>query len=95
MTTVTSEALKDQLPAYLRRVGEGERVVVMHDGKAVAALVSLDDVPDQDEEASLAALEARGVVIRPQASRDENRFQGPFAPTRGKPASEIVIEDRR
>ncbi len=95
MTTVTSEVLQDELPSYLRRVGQGERVVVMQDGKAVAALVSLDEVGDQDEEARLAALEARGLIIRPQVPKDQERFQGPFAPTRGKRASEIVIEDRR
>jgi len=97
MTTVTSETLKDELASYLRRVGKGERVVVIQDGKAVAALVSFDEFGDQDfdEEARLATLEARGLLIRPQAPKAQERFQGPFAPTRGKRASEIVIEDRR
>ena len=95
MTTVSTRILKDQLSRFLHRAENGERIVVLRDGKPVAALVSLDDVQDHDEGTRLAALEARGFVIRPRKQPDSNSFQGPVAPARGKLASEMVIEDRR
>lgn len=94
MVTVSTRDLKDQLSSYLHRAEEGERVVVLRGGKPVAALVSLKDLPADDEEAHLAALEARGLLIRPQAAvAREPRV--PLVPARGKGASEMVIEDRR
>lgn len=95
MVTVSTRVLKDQLSRFLHRAENGERIVVLRDGKPVAALVSLDDVHDQDEATRLAALEARGLVIRPRKRPPTKPFQGPVAPARGKLASEMVIEDRR
>jgi len=94
MVTVSTRLLKDRLSSYLHRAEEGERVVVLRSGKPIAALVSLRDLPEDDEEGRLAALEARGLLIRPHtapaiASRSHR------VPTRGKSASEMVIEDRR
>ncbi len=95
MSTVSTRVLKDQLSTYLRRAESGERIVVLRSGKPVAALVSLGDVQEQDEATRLAALEARGLVIRPRKRSQRKPFQGPTVPARGKPASEMVIEDRR
>jgi prevent-host-death family protein len=51
MTTVTTRKLKDGLSSYLRRVEEGERLVVMRGGRAVAAIIPLGEVQGLDEEA--------------------------------------------
>jgi prevent-host-death family protein len=93
MVTVSTRALKDRLSSYLHRAEGGERIVVLRDGKPVVALVSLKDVPADDEESRLAVLEARGLLIRPSAM--PHRFKGPLVPSRGKSAAEMVIEDRR
>ncbi len=95
MPTVSTRVLKDQLSTYLHRAESGERIVVLRSGKPVAALVSLGDVQEQDETTRLAALEARGLVIRPRKSTQRKPFQGPAVPARGRAASDMVIEDRR
>ncbi len=95
MPTVSTRVLKDQLSTYLHRAESGERFVVLRSGKPVAALVSLGDVQQQDEATRLAALEARGLVIRPRKRSGRRPFQGPTVPACGKLASEMVIEDRR
>ncbi len=95
MPTVSTRVLKDQLSTYLHRAESGERFVVLRSGKPVAALVSIGDVQEQDEATRLAALEARGLVIRPRKRSRRKPFQGPTVPARGKLASEMVIEDRR
>lgn len=94
MVTVNTRTLKDQLSSYLHRAEDGERILVLRDGKPVVVLVPLKDLPADDEESRLAALEARGLLIRPPESKT-HRFRGPLAPARGRSASEMVIEDRR
>ena len=95
MPTVSTRVLKDQLSTYLHRAERGERIVVLRSGKPVAALVSLGDAPEQDEATRLAALEARGLLIRPKKQPQHPPFQGPKVPARGRSAAEMVIEDRR
>lgn len=94
MVTVSTRVLKDRLSSYLHRAEGGERVVVLRSGKPVAALVSLRDLPANDEEGRLAALEARGLLNRPEEGR-KARFSATRVPARGRSASEMVIEDRR
>ena len=94
MPTVSTRVLKDQLSSYLQRAEAGEQIVVLRDGRPVAALVPLSQLQERDEQARLAELASRGVVTLPkQTSR--KAFQGPALPNRGKLASEMVIEDRR
>lgn len=93
MVTVSTRNLKDRLSSYLRRAEQGERVVVLRSGRPVAALISLADLPQADERDRLDALEARGLLIKPQA--ESPRFLEPRVPARGRSASEMVIEDRR
>lgn len=95
MTTVTTRELRDGLSAYLRRVEEGERVVVLRGGRAVAAIVPLEEAQGLDEEARLSRLAARGLVVLPHPSPPTERAAGPRFPARGKPASAMVLEDRR
>jgi prevent-host-death family protein len=95
LVTVSTRLLKDRLSSYLHRAEEGERVVVLRDGKPVAALVSIRDIPADDEEGRLAALEVRGLLSRPRNANAQNCFEGPLVPARGKSAASMVIEDRR
>lgn len=46
------------------------------------------------EEMLLRELEARGVVVLP-AGKSRPAFSGPRVPYRGRPASEMVVEDRQ
>ncbi len=96
MTTVTTRKLKDGLSAYLRRVEKGEQVIVMRGGRAVAAIVPFVEAQGLDEEARLRQLAALDLVVLPDVSSPPTeRSTGPRIPARGKPASEMVLEDRR
>lgn len=90
--TVTTRVLKDRLSEYLRRAEAGEHVLVLRDGKPVAALVPATGVRS-DATATLASLAARGVVRLPTRSGPPE--PGPSLPSGGVLASDMVIEDRR
>lgn len=94
MSTVSTRVLKDQLSNYLLRAEAGEQIVVLRGGQPVAALVPLSQVRGMDEESILADMGARGLVTLPKGDIT-TAFQGPTVPTRGKPASEMILEDRR
>lgn len=94
MTTVSTRNLKDRLSSYVHRAEAGERIVVLRDGRPVAALVSLDDVRGESQQTKLAALQALGLVAGP-SKKGGLRARGPLVPERGRPASEMVIADRR
>jgi prevent-host-death family protein len=94
MSTVSTRVLKDQLSSYLQRAETGERIVVLRDGRPVAALVPLSQLPEVTEQQHLADLESRGLVTLPRRA-ERTAFQGPTVPNRGKLASEMVSEDRR
>ncbi|HSS75301.1 MAG TPA: type II toxin-antitoxin system prevent-host-death family antitoxin [Thermoanaerobaculia bacterium] len=94
MSTVSTRVLKDQLSRYLQRAATGERIVVLRDGRPVAALVPLSEIPEATEQQRLADLEARGLVTLPRRA-ERTAFRGPTVPNRGKLASEMVSEDRR
>ena len=94
MVKVSTRNLKDQLSSYLHRAEGGERILVLRGGKPVAVLLPLDDLPTSEVEGRLAALESRGLVVRP--SRPKTPMpRRPIAPARGPKASSMVIEDRR
>jgi prevent-host-death family protein len=94
MPTVSTRALKDQLSSYLQRAEAGEQIVVLRDGRPVAALVPLSQIQQRDEPSRLAEMASRGLVTLPKRT-SRKPFQGPALPNRGKLASEMVIEDRR
>jgi antitoxin (DNA-binding transcriptional repressor) of toxin-antitoxin stability system len=95
MTTVSTRKLKDGLSAYLRRAEKGERIVVMRGRKAVAAIVPFELSEDLDEDARLRQLAAQDLVVLPEDSSADDLFTGPRVPSRGRSASEMVLEDRR
>jgi prevent-host-death family protein len=94
MSTVSTRVLKDQLSSYLQRAERGERIVVLRDGRPVAALIPLSQLQEVTEQQRLAELESHGLLTLPRQT-ERNGFQGPAFPNRGKPASEMVSEDRR
>ena len=94
MATVSTRNLKDRLSSYLHRAEAGERIVVLRDGRPVAALVGLNDVQSEDQESKLAALQATGLIAGP-LRKGGLSTRKPLVPERGRPASEMVIEDRR
>jgi prevent-host-death family protein len=91
MSTVSTRILKDQLSSYLQRAESGEQIVVLRDGRPVAALVPLSQLQEVTEEQRLVELESRGLVVLPRRT-ERTVFQGPTFPSRGKLA---VSEDRR
>ena len=96
MQEVSTKDLKDQLSEWVRRVeSQGERIVITRSGRPVAALVPLSDLPVRDANAILADLAAAGMVRLPRSPRSPDAFSGPRVPSRGKLASEMIIEDRR
>ena len=50
MSTVSTRVLKDQLSSYLQRAESGERIVVLRDGRPVAALIPLSQLPVGSEQ---------------------------------------------
>lgn len=89
MTEASVRKVKDHLSEYIRRVRRGERIVITHRGRPVAALVGL-----AHEEPSAAAQELvkQGLVEwsggKPRGLADAPRIAG-------RRAEEIVLEDRR
>ena len=94
MTTVSTRKLKDRLSSYVHRAEAGERIVVLRDGRPVAALVGLGGVRGEDQQMKLAALQTLGLVAGP-SKEGGLRTRKPIVPERGRPASEMVIKDRR
>lgn len=79
--------LKNHLSRYLRRVQEGEDVIVTERGKPIARLSSIDHPSDR-----LAALIASGAVRpprRPTRQRPAQRIKA------AQSVSDLVVEQRR
>jgi prevent-host-death family protein len=93
MRTVGSRELKNRLGAYLKLVGKGETLIVTDRGKPVARIVPAEPAEEQGRTLDdvLRQLEAEGHLRL--GTRPFKRFK----PVRlkGKPLSEIIIEDRR
>ncbi|MDO8532830.1 MAG: type II toxin-antitoxin system Phd/YefM family antitoxin [Dehalococcoidia bacterium] len=88
-TKVGLRELRGKLGHYMRRVRKGERVTVTEHGKDVAVIVP----PEQtDEEKALWNMVKEG-----KAQWSGGKPQGMKKPVkvRGKPASQIVLEERR
>lgn len=86
---VGARELKVRLGAYLRRVRQGQTLVVTDRGEPVAELRPIPAEVGVDT--ILAKLEARGAVARPKTKR-----LPAFRPieSRGQSAASAVIEDR-
>lgn len=93
MKKVGSRELKNRLGRYLARVAAGEIIIVTDRGKPVARLIpaTLKQANHQTQEERLRELEAGGFLrlgTRPFRERK-------LVKAKGKPASQIISEDRR
>lgn len=86
---VGARELKVRLGAHLRRVRQGQTLVVTDRGQPVAELRPVRT--DTGADAILARLEAAGAVTRPTRRR-----LAPFRPieSRGKSLATAILEDR-
>jgi len=85
---VAVRELKDHLSEYLRRVKNGEEVVVTAHGKPVARLAPLLPTPE-DEAAAIERLRAQPWIIGP---KKRGSFPVP-KPVSSTPAGEKTISD--
>lgn len=89
MITVGIKELKDRLSHYLREIKKGEKIVITEREKVIATIVPVERV---DENSELLSLVKEGFAIwkgsKPTGGRHPVKIKG-------KPVSEIVIEDRR
>lgn len=90
MTSIGVRALKDHLSEYLRRVGEGERIVVTDRGEPLAALTPIEET----DEVRWGWGQVRERVAswsggKPRGSAKASALKGK------KTTSEMVLEDRR
>ena len=71
MERVTIGKLRDQLSAYLRKVRDGETILVLDRNRVIARLEPVTGTVSDEER--LARLEAMGIIKRPKrrGSRDE------------------------
>lgn len=84
MTRVAASQIRDQISSTLERVSrEGERVVIEHEGRGVAALVPMEDLE------RLERLDDRAEARAPSESNGELRRRSPLpfipAADTGKP----------
>ena len=90
MTRVGVRALKDHLSDYLRRAGEGERIVVTDRGEPLAALTPIEETNEARwgwDQVRLGTASWSGG--KPRGSAKAAALKGK------KTTSEIVLEDRR
>ena len=94
MQMVGVKELKNKLTHYLKLTKGGDRIIVTDRGSPIAILHSLDHVEeDAGKEERLAALSRRGMIKLPTKRGKIGRFKS--IQVSGKPASEIILEDRR
>jgi len=93
MQMVGSREFKNRLGRYLRAVRKGQTLLITDRGKPVARV----SPPDQNRDSELTfsdllkKLEAEGKIRLPK--RPLGKFRA--VPSRGKSASQMIIEDRR
>jgi prevent-host-death family protein len=89
MDTIGIRHLKAHLSQYLKRVEAGERLLVTDRGRVIASLAPVEQHPSVDwAHAMVAAGRARWSGGKPTGLAARIR-------SRGKPASRMVLEDRR
>ncbi len=92
--TVGVRELKNRLTHYLKAVRGGRRLVVTDRGKPVAVVMSVDvKTRNESIEERLATLASEGSISLPTAPTGFQRHRAVKA--KGKPASRMVIEERR
>ena len=89
MTQVDVQVLKDSLSEHLRRVGEGERIVITDRGRPIAVLAPFEE--------GAAPHGAWDLVAAGRASWSGGKPRGAQHPPtlKGQRAAASVLEDRR
>ncbi len=93
MRRIGSREFKNRLGRYLLAVRKGQTLLITDRGKPVARVSPLDQSVDSELTISdvLKKLEAEGKIRLPK--RPLGKFRA--VPSRGKSASQMIIEDRR
>lgn len=93
MKTVGSREFKNRMGRYMKAVRQGQSLLLTERGKPVAKIVPPDPEPATEPTLMdvLRRLEAEGKIRL--AKRPLGKFRA--IPSRGKSASEMIIEDRR
>jgi prevent-host-death family protein len=93
MQKVGSREFKNRMGRYLREVRRGRSLVITDRGKPVAKIVPPDETETEQPSLTerLNQLEALGLIRL--AKRPLGKFRA--IPSRGKSASQMIIEDRR
>jgi prevent-host-death family protein len=86
VTTVGLKMLKENLAAYVTRARQGERVIITDRGEEVAELVPLSP-----ERRAMLRLVAEG---RATWNGQRPRFPRQGVPNHGRPASDVIVEER-
>ena len=84
--------LKNNLSRYLSRVKKGQDVLITERGKAIARIIR-EQPKDVTIEEALSPLVLKGMVALPSKELTKD-IPAPIK-VRGKPISEMAIEDRR
>ena len=93
MQKVGIKELKDKLTYYLKLTKEGDNIIVTDRGSPVAIIHSLDVVEENaSTDEKLATLAKRGLISLPKGEGSLGRSKS--VRTTGKPASEIILEER-
>jgi prevent-host-death family protein len=94
MFLVGIKELKNKLTYYLKLTKRGDRIVVTERGSPIAVLHALDQIEESAGlEERLASLGKKGMLKLPTKAQKLPSFRAIMAS--GKPASEIIVEDRR
>lgn len=93
MQKVGSREFKNRLGRFLRAVREGQSLIITDRGKPVAKLGPPNDAEPEKTQLKerLKELEAQGLLRLAQKPLRKIRA----VKSRGKPASQMIIEDRR
>ena len=92
MISAGIKELKNNLSRYLSRVKTGEEVQITERGKPIARIVK-EHPERQLSRIALRSLIEKGLITLPSRHVDKDRLVAVEIP--GKPASDMVIEDRR
>ena len=92
MNTAGIKEIKNNLSRYLARVKSGEEILITERGKPIARIIRENDKENSIRHA-LGPLIEKGLVAMP--AKPPGKAPPERIKTTGKPASEMVAEDRR
>ncbi len=88
MSIVGIRQMKAQLSRFLKKVKRGESIIITEHGKQIAQIIPMATNPERDR---LLELARKGVI---KWSGKKPVFPMPTIKLKGKPLSQMIIEDR-